>query len=333
MSAPILIVGLGAVGANAARQLVDTPTVTRIYVTDTRRERIEQVMGALASPKVVAVDARAVPDDVAVIACALPEDRDLPFAELAIERGIAWTSAAEDIDAIDQVLALSTTATDAGARLAPGVGFAPGFSDVLAAHAASAFDTIDEIHVARAGAAGPASASAARDALRSRAVVGRSGEVREVRPRGHELVWFPEPVGARDCTLIASGVALLVRAFPGAHRVSVRAAEATVPSWIRRVPDESWGALRVECWGRREDCETPLIYGCVERTAVASGIMLALSAIALTGALPIARADAPYSGVLGPAELFDPVPTLAECARRGMKAATFEGLERVTTRA
>jgi saccharopine dehydrogenase-like NADP-dependent oxidoreductase len=124
VSAPILIAGLGAVGANAARQLVDTPSVTRVYVTDGRRERIEQVMGALASPKVAAADMRDLPDDVEVVACALPEDRDLPLAEFAVERGCAFTSAAEDADAIAQVLALHAAAEDAGARLVPGAGFA-----------------------------------------------------------------------------------------------------------------------------------------------------------------------------------------------------------------
>ncbi|MFZ4514912.1 MAG: saccharopine dehydrogenase family protein [Acidimicrobiia bacterium] len=333
MSAPILIAGLGAVGANAARQLVDTPSVTRVYVTDGRRERIEQVMGALASPKVAAADMRDLPDDVEVVACALPEDRDLPLAEFAVERGCAFTSAAEDADAIVQVLALHAAAEDAGARLVPGAGFAPGFSDVLAAHAASSFDQIDEIHVARVGTAGAASAAVMRHALRNRAAVAHRGVLHEVRPRGHELIWFPEPIGARDCTLVASGVALLAQAFPQAERIDTRLAEMTAPPWMRRTPDEQWGAVRVECWGRQGSVEAPLIYGCVERTAVAAGMMLALSAAAVIGALDLQRRDVPYAGVFGVGQLLDPIPTLAECARRGLKAAVFEGLEQVGARA
>lgn len=329
MSGSVLIVGLGAVGANAARQLLDTPGVSSILVADERREQMQRVLGALASPRVSAADIDALPRDVDAILCAVPDDDDVALAEFAIANGIAFASATDDADGITQLLALDTAATDAGVTLAIGAGFAPGFADVLARHAATGFDTIDEIHVARAGAAGPESASSVRRALRDKAMVAKAGQLREVRPRGHELIWFPEPIEARDCTLVASGVSLLMRAFPDAARITSRFAEATVPNWIptQRVPDDSWGAVRVECWGRRGALETPLIYGCVERTSVAAGITLALTGAALAGVVALRADDAPFSGAHGLAELIDPVPFLAECWNRGMKAAAFEGLE------
>ena len=40
--------------------------------------------------------------------------------------------------------------------------------------------------------------------------------------RGDELIWFPDPVGARECELVATGVELLVAATPGVERVTVR---------------------------------------------------------------------------------------------------------------
>ena len=326
MSHTVVLVGLGAVGAHAARQLLDTPGVEHLVVADKREDQAQRTARALGSPRVRAADLDALPRDADVVLAAVPEDHDLPLAEFAIENGLPFATVTDDTETIAQLLALEGAAVDAGVTLAAGCGFAPGLADVLAAHAAQAFDVVDEIHVARVGVAGPASAATLRRELRGKAIVAKDGQLREIRPRGHELIWFPEPMQARDCTLVGSGIALLNRAFPDATRLTVRVAEGSVPSWITRTPDDTWGAVRVEVWGRRGSIETPLIYGCVERTAVAAGTTLALTGAALAGILDLRREDAPFSGVHGLADLLEPVPFLAECHHRGIRAAAFEGL-------
>jgi hypothetical protein len=82
--------------------------------------------------------------------------------------------------------------------------------------------------------------------------------------------------------------------------------------------------VRVEVWGRRDGGRVPVVYGAIERTAVASGTVLGVTAAALAGAVPDALEARP--GVHGLAALARPVPFLAELARRGVKAAVFEGV-------
>lgn len=329
MSASFLVVGLGAVGTHTVRQLADTPGVERIVVADKRDEPVERIVATLGRQRITVADPDALPADVDAVLCALPDDDDVAVAEFAIANGLPFASATDDADAITQLLALDTAASDAGVTLAIGAGFAPGYADLLARHAAEAFDTVDEVHISRVGAAGSASAASVRRALRGKAIIAADGVLKEVRPRGHELIWFPEPMQARDCTLVASNVALLTRVFPRARRITTRIAEGSAPSWIlpQRVPDDAWGAVRVEVWGRRGNTEAPLIYGCMERTAIAAGVMLAVTGLALSGVLDARGDDAPFSGAHGIAELFEPVPLIAECWHRGMKAAAFEGLE------
>ena len=65
-----------------------------------------------------------------------------------------------------------------------------------------------------------------------------------------------------------------------------------------------------------------VVYGVIERTAVAAGTVLALSAAQLCGA---GGATIHRPGVHGLGALVDPVPFLAELSARGVRVATFEG--------
>jgi hypothetical protein len=84
-----------------------------------------------------------------------------------------------------------------------------------------------------------------------------------------------------------------------------------------------WGASGVEVWGRNYKGHDCVVYGVVERTGVASGTVLAVTAARLAGALDerVAR-----PGTHGLAALMDPVPFLEELAARGVRAAVFEGV-------
>jgi hypothetical protein len=70
-----------------------------------------------------------------------------------------------------------------------------------------------------------------------------------------------------------------------------------------------------------------MVYGVIDRTAIAGGTVLALTAARVAGAAPgLAARSGPVVGVHGLAALVEPVPFLAELARRGVKAAVFEGV-------
>jgi hypothetical protein len=267
-----------------------------------------------------------------VIVAAVPHDDDLALARCALEHGVPFVSAADDHDAISALLGLDADARSAGVTIAGGCGLAPGLSDVLARHAADALDSIEEVHVARAGVAGPASAATVRRARSERSATWRDGGWEETRGAGPELVWFPDPIGARDCELAAGGLDLLVRVLPGVVGATFRLAEPPARGvgerlgerLTRRTGPEGWGATRVEVHGSRGRAREAIVYGVVERTAVAAGTVLALVAAHVSGALVLGD-DAP-SGVHGAAGIVDPVRFLAELARRGVRAAAFEGV-------
>jgi len=327
----VLLVGAGAVGARAARQLADTPAVERVLITDRRAERADAVAAAM-SERADALRWTAddpLPDAVGVVACALPAGDDAAVVRRAVERGVPAASVADDHHGLRALLALGPDAREAGVAVVAGCGLAPGLADVLARHAAGALDEVDEVRVARSGVAGPASIASLRHELRDRAVEWRESAWREERRHGgHELVWFPEPIGAQDCDPAAGGVSLLVDAFPTLTRASVRLGEPPSrglgPRVLRRSDEGSWGAARVEVCGRRGRARELLVYGVIERMATAAGTVLAVTAAQLGGALQLGATLAP--GVHGLGALVEPVAFLGELARRGVRAAVFEGV-------
>jgi hypothetical protein len=328
----VLLVGLGAVGGRAARQLVETPGVEKVLVADRRFERAEALAGVMDVEAIEWNPDHPPPAGVDVIAAAVAYDEDLVVARCAVENRVPFATAADDHDAIAALVALDPLARSAGVTLAGGCGLAPGLADVLARHAAGALDVVDEVHAARAGVAGPASVRVLRRNREERAREWVDGAWAEPRMAGPELVWFPDPIGARDCEIAAGGTSLLVRDLPGLARATFRLAEPPARTWgervgerlTRRAEPETWGAARVEVHGTRDGAREVVVYGVVERTSVAAGTVLALAAGHLGGALALGPAPAP--GVHGLAGLVDPVRFLAELTPRGVRAAAFEGV-------
>lgn len=329
----ILLAGLGTVGARAARQLADTPGIDRLLVADRDDARSEAVAAALGDH----VDALAWDDaglplhGVDAVASALAGGADPDLADRALRHDIPFVSVSDDTRVLHDLMARDNEARARNAVIAAGCGLAPGLADVLARHAAGAFETVDEVHVARAGAAGPACIATMRRARHDHALEWRDGQLAELRRRvGAELVWFPDPVGALECELVANGVELLASSFPGVERVSMRFAEPPeerpVLRWLRPpMSNAGWGATRVEVWGSRGHTREPIVYGVIEQTSTAAGTVLAVATAGLAGALDVLTDPRPV-GVHGLATLVEPIPFLAELANRGVRAAVFEGV-------
>jgi len=326
----VLVVGLGEVGVRAARQLIDTPGIDRVIVGARRLEHASDVAAALhdgAEPYRLGRD-DPFPDDLDAIVTAIPGEADAALARRAVGAGIPYASAADRDATLRSLLALDAEARARATSVVAGCGLAPGLTDVLARHAVGALDAVDELHVARWGVAGSESAAEARRAQREEAREWRDGELVHEKHRHAELIWYPDPVGARECELVATGVELLVSANPGAGRVTARlgvppSKRFTPPG--RRDPGLGWGAVRVEAWGWRGTARTSVVYGVIERTAVAAGTVLGVTGACLAGAIP-GLSTLPASGAFGLGAVVEPVPFLAELARRGVKAAAFEGV-------
>lgn len=321
----VAVVGAGAVGARAARQLASVAEVDRVIVYDRRPERAERVVATLDGSAVQADDA--VVDEADAVVLALPARQHLGLTLPYLRRNVPVISTSDAVDDVEALLDLDSEARERGVTVVVGAGFTPGFTCVLARHAASNFDRVDEVHVAKAGTGGPACAVQHHRALAAMAVDWRDGGwVRRRGGSGRELCWFPDPVGPQDCYRAGLPDALLlVPAFPDVVRVTARLAAnrrdrltAHLPMLRRPHPEGGPGAVRVEVRGQRASSRDTKVLGAMDRPAVAAGAVAALSAVwAVSGKLH-------RPGAAGLAELVDPVPFLSELARGGIKAAVFE---------
>jgi len=325
----VAVLGAGAVGARAARQLASTDEVDQLVVADLQPGVADAVARAIDEPDRIV--ARGLDDwcngaDVGVLA--VPYGHRA-WAERLLEQGSHVVSVIDDVDEVGALLGLDAEARVRERSVLVGAGFAPGLTCVLAAHAATTFDEVDEVHVAKVGTAGPACARAHHRALNGEAMDWRGGAWQRRRAgSGRELCWFPDPVGGHDCYRAALPDAqLLVGAFPHAERITARMGATRrdrlttgLPMLRKPHPEGTIGAVRVELRGRRGGARDVAVLGAMDRPGVAAGCVAAVAAL-WAGDGRVLR-----SGAAGLAEMVAPVPFLAELARRGVRAAVFDGV-------
>lgn len=323
----IAVLGVGAVGTRAARQLVSSPGVERVVLRDGDRARVGAVVASLGEKAVhddVPYDA---PLEVDLTVLAGPVGTHAPAAARSVRAGVPVVSVSDGVADVEGLLDLDPEARERGVTVAVGAGFAPGLTDVLAVHAAARLDAVDEIHVAKTGTGGPACARAHHSALGGTALDWRDGGwVRRPGGSGRELCWFPDPIGGLDCYRASlCDALLLVPAFPGVQRVTARMAgnrrdrlTARLPMLRPPHPEGGPGAVRVEVRGRRGAATDVVVLGALDRPAVAAGAVAAVSALWI-----VEGRVAGGGGARGLAGLVEPVPFLAELRDRGVRAAAF----------
>lgn len=318
------VVGVGATGARAARQLASADEVDVVVLggPGERPDALRQSLGASARV------GDPLTEGARVVVLAGPAGTHAETARRCLERGIDVVSTSDAVDDVEALLGLDQRARTAGRRVVVGAGFSPGLSSVLARHLAGWVDEVDEIHLARFGTGGPACARQHHRALAAQSVDWRDGEWLKRRAgSGRELAIFPDPVGSLDCYRAALPDAVLLhRAFPGASRIAARQAAnrrqrllALLPMLRRPHPEGRIGAIRVEIRGRRDGQVVCEVAGAIDRPAVAAGAVAGLAARwCLAGRIE--------PGAAGLAETVDPVPFLHELSDHGVRAAVFVGV-------
>lgn len=323
------VVGLGAVGTRAARQLASSDDVDEVVAVDTRATRIREVVASLGDRAVGALDPELHGLDVAAVVLAGPAGSHTELAARHLAAGRHVVSVSDHVGDVQALLGLDAAARAAERTVVVGAGFAPGLSCLLARHASDRLDVVEEVHVAKVGTGGPECAREHHRALAARALDWRDGEWVERRGgSGRELCWFPDPVGARDCYRAALPDALLlVPWFPGVQRVTARVGAtrrdrltARLPMLRPPHPEGTIGAIRVELRGKRRDASEVVVLGAMDRPAVAAG------ATAAVAAMWVATGRWARPGATSLAGVPEPVDLLSELARRGVRAAIFEGV-------
>lgn len=324
----VAVIGIGAVGTRLARQLVSSPDIGTVVLREPRQEHLAMVATSLGPTAVIDREPASAPIDAEIVVLATDPGGHGDLAAAFLARGQHVVSTSDAIDDVEALLALDGVAAAAGRTVAVGAGFAPGLSCLLAAHGADDFDELDEIHVAKVGTGGPACARHHHWALSRSAIDRRDGAlVRRPGGSGRELCWFPDPIGAIDCYRAALPDALLLaQRFPDVARVTARMAATRRDRLTMRLPmlwpthpEGGPGGVRVELRGRRGGATDVVVYGAMDRPAVAAGTLAAV----VVSEIVAGRVQRPGAG--GLAELFPARPLLAELRRRGVRAAVFQG--------
>jgi len=323
----VAVLGVGAVGARCARQLVSTPAVSSVIIRDPDRTRTAEVLASLVETSVADFAGINDPVDADVVVLAGPAGTQRDAAAAHLRRGAHVVTTTDDVDEVTGLLELNDEAIRLGLTVVVGAGFAPGLTDLLARHAAALFTEVTEVHVAKVGTGGPACARAHHRALAGTAIDWRDGNwIHRPAGSGRELAWFPDPIAARDCYRASLPDALLLAPqFPGVHRVTARLAAtrrdrltAHLPMLRRPHPDGGPGAVRVEVRGMTPQGHDVVVMGAMDRPAVAGGAVAALAAVR------VADGRALRTGAAGMAAMFDPLPFLVELAERGVRCAVFD---------
>ena len=324
----VAVIGLGAVGARAARQLASTDGVEAVVLRDRDADRATAAAASLGPVAELDGEPAEAPVDADAVVIATDVGTHAPLARQHLAAGASVVSTSDDLAEARLLLDLHPEAAERDRSVVVGAAFAPGLTCLLAVHAATQLDLVEEVHVAHLGTGGPACARQHHRALRGHAIEWHDGGWRQ-RPAasGRELCWFPDPIGAADCYRAAlPDAVLLAPMFPTANRISSRLAATRRDRFTGRLPmlrpphpEGGPGAVRVEVRGRRGGASETVVLGAMDRPAVAAGAVSALVAVE-AAAHRLRR-----SGAGGLAELVDPLPMLSELARRGIKAAAFDG--------
>lgn len=325
----IALVGAGAVGTRAARQLVDTPGIKRLLIADRSRAQARDLADRVGG-EAVSLSADGLMGANAV-ALTIPSSAAARLAKKIISTGVPVATATDDETGTAALFALNGLAKKNSTQILVGCALLPGLGDVLARHGANALARADEVQAARVGAAGPTCAASVRRSRREPAREWSDGEWHTSHRSGAQLVWFPEPIGEQVCEQVSLGVENLRRAVPEATFVLSRAGEApprrsSFSFRGRRETGDLGAGVRIEVLGWQGSARASIVYGAVEHPAAAAATVLAIATARLAGLLPAVKLKQTKPGAWSLGEAVDPTSFLAELAERGVRVAVFEGV-------
>ena len=279
----VAVIGLGVVGGRVARQLAADGR--RVLVHDHQAD-VSRTLARGATVEQLLDPATLNPVTTPVVILATGSSQ-VTWAHQLLERGHHVVSTSDDVRDTQQLLELGSLALQQGRSLLVGAAASPGLSGLLTAELGLRVDVIDEIHVASHGTGGPACARQHHTALAGEAWGWHDGEwIHRPGGSGRDLLWFPEPIGGKDCYRAAMSDPILLHiAFPEAQRISARMSAnrrdrltSRLPMLAPPHPEGGLGGVRVEVRGSRHGQRLTEVAGVAERTGIIAAAVAAATA-------------------------------------------------------
>lgn len=326
----VAVIGAGVVGGRVVRQLAGDGRSVRVF------DRRAEVRGSVASePDVIEiVDLSDLdPHETPVVVLATNADQ-IDLVEAFIDLGHHVVSTSDDVEDVRAIRRLEKRAQTRGVSIIVGAAACPGLTGLLARELSARVDELDEIHVAFHGTGGPECARQHHRALAGSALGWHDGEwLNRPGGSGRDLLWFPEPVGGKDCYRAALVDPILLHdAFPGVSRISARMSAnrrdrltARLPMLSPPHPEGGLGAVRVEIRGSRSGERITEVAGVTERTGI---IAAAVAASVAERVVADIASGTPPTGLitLGDGRL-DNRSLVDDVIRRGIPVCEYVGAE------
>lgn len=314
MSQRVALVGRGVVGRRVHKRLTQSDAERSVVVVDPR------LVDLASTHRLDGVD-------VAVLAHPGHHHAD---AVAVLDRGIDVVSIGDHVGDVAAMMDEADRADDCDATLVVGAGMAPGLTGLIARYLAGQFESIDEIHVALHGTAGPACARQHHRVLAGESVAFDDGAFTTVRAgTSRELAWFPEPVGAYDCYRAELPSPLVMhRTFPAVGRITARMSANRRDRLTSRLPmltpphkEGGVGACRVELRGADSSGARLTVIG-----GIAEMVGTAAAATACAFVEASLRGDLAPGLTLPGDESLDTTTLLRDVERFGVRLQEFTGV-------
>jgi saccharopine dehydrogenase-like NADP-dependent oxidoreductase len=215
MARILVLGGAGEMGSVAVRDLVEH-TDHEIVIADLRPEAATKLADELDSSSRVSTRVVDVEDDrslreamagVDTVLTATYMRWNVRVTRAAIEAGVHLVDLGAYVADTAEQLAMDEQAREAGCRIVPGCGVAPGLTNVLAAHGARQLDQVESIriysYITHPITTSPGIVYTRFDASRGVSLVYRDGRLEEHPSFGEEeAVEFPPPYGTQLVHLV-----------------------------------------------------------------------------------------------------------------------------------
>lgn len=290
----VAVIGTGVVGARVARQL--RAGGRDVFVFDRRAEVRQSVAASTGAREIVDLSELDPQTTPVVVIASNANQADLVAA--FIDHGHHVVSTSDDVDDVRSIRQFGPRAESRGVSFVLGAAACPGLTGILVKELSSRVDDLDEIHVAFHGTGGPECARQHHRALAGSALGWHDGEwLNRPGGSGRDLLWFPEPIGGKDCYRAALVDPILLHdIFPQASRISARMSAnrrdrltARLPMLSPPHPEGGLGAVRVEIRGSLNGERITEVAGVSAKTGVIAAAVASATADALSEHLASGR--------------------------------------------